>query len=307
LVVGNNKFTDYRFHLPGELASLTVMRSLGIDLAAQTAVTAYCTIQWYADMALVETPVCGADDDALVAAMERAAWTGIDVPFGWPESFTVALGNYLHFAQWPAGIPTERLQLRGTDRAVRDVLRADLGIAHTPPSVSSTWIALSAWRCAELLRRYYDRTGHKPSRIAVPLLSGLDGWPDNPRGSGLVAERGIVEVYPPGALAMWGLPYRGYKAVGRTAPALARQRRQALVARLETVTGGWLVLASDVRDALVACGHCLDAFISALVAFAAATDCTLKPTVNQRGLAYVEGWIHLPTPGCLWHLAPGGI
>jgi hypothetical protein len=49
-------------------------------LAAQPKNTAYCAVQWCADMALVETPVAGADDDALLSAMKMADWTGIDAP-----------------------------------------------------------------------------------------------------------------------------------------------------------------------------------------------------------------------------------
>jgi hypothetical protein len=29
-----------------------------------------------------------------MAEMQRAAWRGIDAPFGWPESFVQALGEY---------------------------------------------------------------------------------------------------------------------------------------------------------------------------------------------------------------------
>jgi len=283
------------------------MRTLGIDLAAQAKDTAYCVVQWYADLALVETPVQGADDEALLSAMEVAAWTGIDAAFGWPEPFVVALGHYLHFADWPAGVRPEHLRLRETDRFVRDVLKTEQGVALMPLSVSSSWLATCAWRCAALLRRYQERTGHELNRIAVPVPSGMDGPPDKPRGSGLVAKRGVVEVYPAAALAMWGLGHRGYKAVGRTSTRQAHGRREAIVRKLETEAGGWLLLAKDVRAALVANDHCLDAFVAALVACAAASDRTIKPMLEQRGLAHAEGWIHLPTSDSLRCLTPGGV
>lgn len=283
------------------------MRSLGIDLAAQPANTAYCAVQWYADMALVETPVCGAHDEALLDAMEVAAWTGIDAPFGWPEPFTIALGRYLRFADWPADATPDRMRLRETDRFVREVLQTERDVGLTPLSVSSNWIAACAWRCAALLRDYCERTGYEPDRVAVPMATGMDGPPDEARRAGLVAERGVVEVYPAAALAMWGLGHRGYKAGGRTSPQLAHGRREAIVSKLETEAGGWLVLAADARKQLLATDHCLDAFIAALVACAAASDRTIKPMLEQRGRAYAEGWIHLPTSDSLRCLTPGGV
>jgi hypothetical protein len=258
-------------------------------------------------MALVETPKRGADDEALLDAMVAADWTGIDAPFGWPEPFTIALGRYLHFADWPADATPDRMRLRETDRFVRDVLQAERGIGLTPLSVSSNWIAACAWRCAALLRDYGERTGYELDRVAVPMSTGMDGPPDRPRGSGLVAERGVVEVYPAAALAMWGLGHRGYKAGGRTSPQLARGRREAIVSKLETEAGGWLLLATDVRAAIISSDHGFDAFIAALVACAAASDRTIKPTLEQRGMADAEGWIHLPTSDSLRCLTPGGV
>lgn len=281
------------------------MRSLGIDLAAQPKDTAYCVVQWFADMALVELPVAGADEAALLDAMEAAAWIGIDAPFGWPEPFTNAISHYQQFAEWPewAAEPAG-LRYRETDRFVRDIVKAERGVALSPLSVSSNWIAACAWRCANLLRLYRDRTGHALDRIAVPLSTGMDGPPDEPRPTGLVAPRGVVEVYPAGALAMWGLPHKGYKAGGNTTPQVARDRRAVILAKLEDEARSWLVLSDDVREACLASDHCLDAFLAALVACAAATDDTIKPTVDQRGMAHFEGWIHLPEPASLARLPP---
>ncbi len=99
---------------------------------------------------------------------------------------------------------------------------------------------------------------------------------------------------------------RGYKAGGRTSPQQARGCREAIVSKLEAEAGGWLLLAKDVRAAIVGSDHCLDAFIAALVACAAACDRTIKPTHEQRGM-YAEGWIHLPTLDSLRCLTPGGV
>jgi hypothetical protein len=283
------------------------MYTLGVDLAAQPKDTAYCLVQWLADMALVELPVVGADDEALLDAMETAGWTGVDAPFGWPEPFVHAISHFRFFAEWPewAAEPAG-LRYRETDRFVRETVKAERGVALAPLSVSSNWIAACAWRCARLLRLHRERTGYELDRIAVPLSSGMDGPPDEPRPGGLVRPRGVVEVYPAGALAMWGLPHKGYKAGGNTTPQAARDRRAAILAALEAEASR-LMLSSDVRNACLATDHALDALVSALVACAAATDDTIRPTLDIRDLAHSEGWIHLPESDSLGRLSARGV
>lgn len=127
---------------------------------------------------------------------------------------------------------------------------------------------------------------------------------DRPRRSGLVAARGVVEVYPAGALAMWGLRHKGYKTARGAGPAAATTARREIMHALETVGRSWLIVSDDVRAACQASDDALDAFVSSLVACAAATDATLKPLVEQRASAQREGWIHLPSPDCLESLAP---
>src|SRR4051812_1351140 len=83
------------------LLSALVFRTLGIDLAAQPKDTAYCVIEWVSQMALVTPPVLGATDAVLLGEMERAGWAGIDAPFGWPETFVQAVGQYSATAEWP--------------------------------------------------------------------------------------------------------------------------------------------------------------------------------------------------------------
>jgi len=282
------------------------MISLGIDLAAQAKDTAYGVVRWYADMALAELPVVGADDDALLAAMQAAEWIGVDAPLGWPAPFIAAIAHYQEHAQWPAEATAERMRYRETDRFVRETVKNERGVSISPLSVSASWIAACAWRAGNLLSLYRERTGQGLDRIAVPLSSGMDGPPDARRPDGLVAERGLIEVYPAAALAMWGLPHKGYKHGGNTTPQQARDRRAVILAKLEDEARGWLVLSEDVRGACVASDHCLDALVAALVACATASDETIKPTTAQRGLAQCEGWIHLPEPESLHRLAARG-
>jgi hypothetical protein len=74
---------------------------------------------------------------------------------------------------------------------------------------------------------------------------------------------------------------------------------------LERAAGTWLILPDDVREACIDSDDALDAFISSLAACAAATDRTMKPSVEQRGVARREGWIHVPSPDSVFDLAPG--
>jgi predicted nuclease with RNAse H fold len=258
-------------------------------------------------MALVELPVQGADDGALLEAMEAAAWTGVDAPFGWPEPFVRAVAGYGHVGEWPVDVASDELRLRATDRFVRHTIKESRAIGLTPLSVSSDRIAVCAWRCAGLLRDHRARTGLVLDRVGVPLTTGADGPPNEHRPVGIVAPRGVVETYPAAALAMWGLPWRGYKASRRAGIEAARAQRAAILSALDAQAAGWLVISEDAHAACVASDHCLDALLSALVAIAAATDVTIRPTLAQRGLARAEGWIHLPEPDCLAGLAPAGM
>jgi hypothetical protein len=57
------------------------------------------------------------------------------------------------------------------------------------------------------------------------------------------------------------------------------------MARLERQARGWLMLSEDIREACIDGDDAFDAFIASLVACAAATDCTFKRLVGQRGAA----------------------
>lgn len=283
------------------------MRTLGIDLASRDARTASCAIEWVSETALVETPKIARPETELVESMSRADWVGIDAPFGWPDAMVDAVHRFAQEGAWPASATPRALRYRQTDWFCHDVIVDHVEVSVWPLSVSSDRIAACAWRCARLLTEHAQRTGRALDRIGVPLSSGMDGPPDPPRTTGLVADHGVVEVYPAGALALWELPHKGYKRSGGLSAADARAKRVSIMASLERRAGGWLVLSEDVRQACIDSDHAFDAFISSLAACAAATDNTFKPLVQQRGSAQREGWIHLPQPGSLESLAPAAV
>jgi len=249
------------------------MHSLGIDLAAQPANTAMCVVRWDDRVAVVEAPIVGADDTQVLDAMARADWTGIDAPFGWPERFVEAVYGYHHDARWPEAVSSADLRLRVTDRFVTRTVRAERGVSVLPLSVSSERIATCAFRCAALLGEHHRRAGTELDRTGT---------------------HGVLEAYPAAALAMWGLPHRGYKTASAGHAVAARGQREAIIAGLEAGRGGRLVLSADARAACLASDHGLDALISALVASAAARGETILPGPDEHGPARLEGWIHLP-------------
>jgi hypothetical protein len=106
----------------------------------------------------------------------------------------------------------------------------------------------------------------------------------------------LAEVYPAAALRAWGIPSTGYKAAGARATA-AIEVRSGIVATLGAACAEWLDL-SPIADAAVASDHLLDALLSALVAVAVRCGTTFTPRDDEeRRLAVVEGWIHVPTAG----------
>lgn len=249
-------------------------RSLGIDLAAQTAKTWACVITW-SDAGRIRdiTFFPRMTDDALLDLMADGAPTGIDAPFGWPQAFTAALAAFHADGSWVEGQAvgedegwSRALRLRATDRAIYDTLRL------TPLSVSASNLAVCAFRAAGILSRWCHDSGRELDRT----------------GEGT----GIYEVYPAAALSNWGLPFRRYKRLreGRTV-------REAIVDRLSQALSEPPALAGTAEPRLQMAGvdHALDAFISALVARLAALGHTRWPAVEEMKAARAEGWIHVPT------------
>ncbi len=183
------------------------------------------------------------------------AVTAIDAPLGWPAGFVQSLAAY--GAGGPFPDPGEDLWLRATDRVVW------AAVGRRPLSVSSDRIAYPAVRAARLLSRL------GPGRPAC--RDGSDG---------------IIEVYPVGALAAWGIDPGRYKR-----PDALDVRRNLLTALMEALPE--LDLGGR-EGVLVATDHALDALVAALVARAHAIGQARPPSGHEADLAATEGWIWLP-------------
>lgn len=249
------------------------MRTLGVDLSADPRKTATCLIVWTPQTVTVEVPTVGVDDDALVAAMLDADWVGIDAPFGWPRDFVAAVSAWGDGRRWPQ-VGRDRMRFRETDRRVAPT--------RLPLSVSSDRIAVTAMRCAALLTELAERRGSTIDR------SGQDR---------------VVEVYPGAALPRWSdaaaelrFDPRGYKGKGGI------DKRVVLVDALGRAAP-WLELDDAARSACVTNDDALDSLLASLVARAAARGLTDPPDApEERALAAIEGWIHLPRAGTLAEL-----
>lgn len=255
-----------RGRAPGEHGrEATVHTFVGVDLAAAAERTGLAVLieNNTSGTVAVERAALGAEDDEIVAAVACSDRAGVDVPFGWPESFVRFVAEHREGSLEPVldtGPHWRRgLALRATDRVVRELTGLN------PLSVSTDRIAYPALRWANLAARL-RRAGH-----AVP-----------PDGGGLVCE-----VYPAAALRVWGLAHRAYKTAAR------RQARELLVDALEQLVP-WLDFGRH-RDACVDHDDVLDAVLSALVAREAHFDRTHVPSPQLAGSAHREGWIHLPT------------
>jgi predicted nuclease with RNAse H fold len=157
-----------------------MMRTLGIDLAAQAKHTGACLIEWHDGVA--EAHIIGGllDDAQLIELARDADIVAVDSPLGWPDAFVEAVSAYHSGGEWPE---TEQRSLRY--RATDLHLIATTGAR--PLSVSSDLIAACAFRAARL------------ERALGPGSRGGQGR--------------LAEVYPAGALRSWGMPATGYKGV----------------------------------------------------------------------------------------------
>jgi predicted nuclease with RNAse H fold len=240
------------------------MVTLGIDLAAQPADTAVCTVSW-AERVTIDVPTTLADDTLLAKLIGEADRVGIDVPLGWPVPFVTALHDYHRGLPWTAR-HGDSMQLRKTDRWVRDTIK------KRPLSVSADKIAVPAMRAANLLSS---------------MGPGLDR-----SGQGKV-----VEVYPAAALKCWHFPYRGYKRKA------GRAIREQLVQSFAERTRRWVELTSQTRALCVENDHVFDALIASLVARAAHLKQVHPIPEADVEAARMEGWIALPLEDSLERLA----
>lgn len=258
--------------------------TLGIDLASQPGRTAACLIEWRGGRGAIR-PIGEPKrltDERLLELMRDPAVTkvGIDAPFGWPLEFVDALMTYCDRGGWPVTnqyrprqtpVPDDdrdRLIFRQTDFKVLAETR------QQPMSVTTSWLAWPAMRCAG-------------------LLSALSkDAPVDRSGGGLV-----VEVYPAAALHKWELSptewtedpgtYKG-KDPG------SRARRERLLASLVQAAGGALSLTPDDTARCIDSDDELDAVICALVARAVDLGRSEPIPKSLQDRAAKEGWLHLP-------------
>jgi hypothetical protein len=240
------------------------MVTVGVDVAAQPKATASCEITWGATVDVADA-VVGLRDADVLQLIRGADRVGLDVPLGWPTTFTAALGQHAAGARWPATPNPKLLTHRLTDHFIWEKT------GRWPLSVSADKIAITAMRVAR-------------------LLGTLEVSPDR-TGSGVV-----VEVYPAAALRAWGFSPEGYKG-----PA-GQEIRERLVSTFLEETKGWVTVSSSALSGFVDDDNCFDAFVASLVARAWATGRCWPVPADAIQIARTEGWIALPRPGTLSQL-----
>ncbi|SIR92330.1 DUF429 domain-containing protein [Microbacterium sp. RURRCA19A] len=238
------------------------MRTIGVDLAAGVPGTALAEIVWSGGGARLARLEVGVDDVTIVASLGDDGWLGLDCPLGWPDAFVdfvrahhVAgepeLGPVDGGADWRRG-----LVYRRTDVVVRE------RIGRWPLSVSTDRLGVTALRGAGLLRR-----------LAV------GGFPVDRAGEGR-----LFEVYPGGALRIWGFDTAKYR--------VDATRRAVLLAALQR-RAPWFD-AGPFAEVAVASADAFDAMIAALATRAAALGRVSRPTAEDLEIARREGWVALP-------------
>lgn len=254
-----------------------VVRTAGIDLAAQAANTGVCVVDWdrrALDLLAVNEP--GDPDGELVGVIcdPGVVRTGIDTPLGWPDQFVDAVVAHHTGSGWPSSGDSSRrgLRLRHTD----EVVAATTG--RHPMSVSADRIAVAAMRGADLQRRVAERLG-----VRAVDRSGVTGR--------------IAEVYPAAALRRWDLPASGYKGGGDAAITARRHLLTGVVKR------SGLTLTRHERALAINNDHVLDALVCAVVTRAVTDGGTASPGRRTRTRARREGWIHVPDAD--WSPGPG--
>ncbi|MFC0582949.1 DUF429 domain-containing protein [Micrococcoides hystricis] len=234
----------------------------GVDLAAESGKTAAATILEDASGVSIVDVRIGVDDDSIVDLVAGAVTTGMDVPVGWPADFVKLVSAHAREEQ-DVPVSTDRawrrgLALRATDRFVHE------HIGGYPLSVAADLIAYPAFRWAGIEARLRG--------------AGVDVARD---GTGK-----ICEVYPAGALRVWGLPSRGYKSDRNTA--VRETIVDGLSAKMPWLDWGGFAQRCVQND------DALDAVIAALVARQVHHGEAVAPPAELAGLARQEGWIWLP-------------
>lgn len=237
------------------------MKVLGIDLAAQPERTGVVVLEVVADRPSLQPVRDRASDDVLVELAATVDAVGVDAPLGWPVNFVAAISAHERLKPWLGKVDRSELCFRRTDEHVK------VRTGRWPLSVSADKLGIVAMRCALLQERF-----------AAEAWGG-QRQPRNGRGR-------LVETYPAGALHIWGLPRGGYKGT--------EERQQAVRAVIVDGLQG-LADLGELAEASIASDDTLDAVVSALIAWMAASGRTVAPESEEaERLAAVEGWIHLP-------------
>jgi hypothetical protein len=234
-----------------------LMKTLGIDLAAQPRTTAAVLIRWEGLSAFVEHAATGCTDQKLRElggqCSDPGDRVGLDCPLGWPRAFVDLVQPHLTTRVTRVWEPLEEVTLglryRRTDLAVREK------VGRWPISVSTDKLGSTALRAARLMQFWERDRGEQLARDG-------SGW--------------LVEVYPAAARLCWGLDPKA-----RDVPELARQFCS-------------LVLDAPTTELVSENEHVFDALIAALVARATHLQLTVGPASEEQEDALAEGWIHLP-------------
>lgn len=236
------------------------MLTAGVDLAAEPKGTALAIIEWTTESAVIRELHLGVSDEAIVDAAGRVDKVGIDCALGWPREFidfVAATADPNTFPDVDGGMPwRRRLAYRETDRHVRRIT------GRWPLSVSTDRLGLTAMRAAGLLSKI-ARSGKHVTRSGVGL---------------------VAEVYPGAALRLWGFDTSGYRA--------SPEARATLLDALKA-SAPWLD-CGDHAGLMIASCDAFDAVVASLATRAVAVGRCHRPHDQQRQLAAVEGWIHLP-------------
>jgi len=239
---------------------MTHMLTAGVDLAAEPKGTALAIIEWATESAVIRELQLGVSDEAIVDAAGRVDKVGIDCALGWPRDFidfVVATADPNTFPDVDGGMAwRRRLAYRETDRHVREIT------GRWPLSVSTDRLGLTAMRAAGVLSKI-AQSGKHVTRS----------------GEGLVAE-----VYPGASLRLWGLDTAGYRA--------SPEARATLLDGLKA-SAPWLDFGDHAGLMITSC-DAFDAVVASLATRAVASGRYHRPDDQQRELAGVEGWIHLP-------------
>lgn len=249
------------------------MRTVGVDLSAEARGTGIAVIDWSDERGRLLGVQVGADDQAVLKAVNGADRAAMDCPFGWPEPFIDFLVDH-RAGRAPAPTGRTGLEWRRTlSRRATDLYVAENVPGVVPLAVGADRIAAVAMRAAGLLAALADA-----------------GQPVDRAGGGL-----LVEVYPAAALRVWGINNRSYKgASNRTSLGLLVEELQAALPALE-----WQGHDRACRES----DDALDAVVCALLARAAYNGLTVGPPADLAARAATEGWIHLPDTGSLLKVA----